>query len=150
VSYERIVSGPGLEAVYEFFSERHRRGAASEPEPVALGSARREGRLAATVSELALQGADPAAVKSLDLFVSVYGAEASNLALKGMATGGVYLGGGIAPKLLRKLEDGSFVRAFRDKGRLSAVLEKMPVHVIVNERTSLLGAARYAVSGRLV
>jgi len=135
VSYERIVSGPGLEAIYEFYAERAGRSPASAP--------------SAVVSERALAGSDPVATQALDLFVSVFGAEASNLALKGMATGGVYVGGGIAPKLLPKLRDGSFLRAFRDKGRLAPVVEKMPVHVIVNERTSLLGAARYAVSGRL-
>lgn len=147
VSYERIVSGPGLEAIYEFLSERDRRPGVKEPE--ALAAARREKRLSAAVSEQALNGLDPVAVAALDVFVSAYGAEASNLALKGMATGGVYVGGGIAPKILPKLTDGSFLRAFRDKGRLTPVVEAMPVHVIVNERTSLLGAARYAVSGRL-
>lgn len=149
VSYERIVSGPGLESVYEFFSERDRQDGSAGSEPAALAVARREKRLSAAVSEHALRGLDPVAAAALDLFVSVYGAEASNLALKGMATGGVFVGGGIAPKILPKLRDGAFMRAFRDKGRLAPVVEAMPVRVIVNESTPLLGAARYAVSGRL-
>jgi glucokinase len=78
--------------------------------------------------------------------VSIYGAEAGNLALKIMAAGGVYLGGGIAPKILPKLSDGTFVRAFADKGRFSSLLEDIPVRVILSEKAALLGAARYAAA----
>ncbi|MEP7273941.1 MAG: glucokinase, partial [Acidobacteriota bacterium] len=81
----------------------------------------------------------------LDLFVSLYGATAGNLALTLMATGGIYIGGGIAPKILTKLRDGTFMGAFLDKGRFSSLLEKIPVRVILNSELPLLGAARVAV-----
>jgi glucokinase len=80
----------------------------------------------------------------MDLFVSIYGAEAGNLALKIMATRGVYIGGGIAPKIIRKLQEPRFMEAFCDKGRLKPVLQLIPVRVITNDLTALLGAARYA------
>jgi glucokinase len=83
-------------------------------------------------------------VQALDLFVSIYGAEAGNLALKVMATGGVFVGGGIAPKIIAKLKETTFVEAFTAKGRLRPLLEAMPVRVILNDKTALLGAARYA------
>jgi glucokinase len=78
------------------------------------------------------------------MLVSIYGAEAGNLALKVMAVGGVFVGGGIAPKIIEKLRDGTFLRAFTDKGRLSSVLEAIPVRVILNPKTALYGAARRA------
>jgi glucokinase len=81
-------------------------------------------------------------VSALDLMVSIYGAAAGNLALKMMALGGIYVGGGIAPKILPKLRDGAFMRAFVDKGRFASLLERIPVRVILNDKTALLGAAR--------
>jgi glucokinase len=84
-------------------------------------------------------------VDALDLFVSLYGAEAGNLALKLMATGGVFVGGGIAPKIIEKLKGKAFMEAFTAKGRLKPLLETIPVRVILNEKTALLGAARYAL-----
>ncbi len=83
-------------------------------------------------------------MKTLDIVVSAYGAEAGNLALKILATGGIYLGGGIAPKILKKLEDGTFMKAFTDKGRLSDLLIQTPVRVILESRAALIGAAAYA------
>ncbi len=83
-------------------------------------------------------------VQALDIFVSIYGAEAGNLALKTMATGGVYLGGGIAPKILSKLEQPAFMKAFATKGRMSHLLASIPVKVILNDKTALIGAARCA------
>jgi glucokinase len=85
---------------------------------------------------------------TLDLFVSFYGAEAGNLALKAMATGGLFIGGGIAPKILPKLREPGFLKAFTDKGRVSAVLEAIPVSVILNDKTALMGAARVAALSR--
>lgn len=79
--------------------------------------------------------------KALDLFASIYGAAAGNLALQAMALGGVFLGGGIAPKILWKLREGGFIRSFVDKGRLSEVLSRMPVKVVLNDRAALMGAA---------
>ncbi len=85
------------------------------------------------------------AAKALDIFVSVYGAMAGNLALMLKTTGGLYIGGGIAPKILEKMKDGTFMRAFTDKGRLSPLLESIPVHVILDDKTALYGAARCAL-----
>jgi glucokinase len=122
VSYERVCSGPGLVNVY-----RHLAGFCD------LG--------AAEISRLALSHEDETAVAALDLLVEIYGAEAGNLALKLMATGGVYLGGGIPPRILPKLEDGAFMRAFTAKGRFDELLAGIPVRVILNDRTALIGAA---------
>ena len=99
---------------------------------------------AAAISQAALEGRCALCVQTLDLFVSLYGAKASNLALTIMAAGGVCVGGGIAPKILKKLTDGTFMQAFTAKGRLKPVLEAMPVRVILNDKTALLGAARCA------
>ena len=90
---------------------------------------------------MTLSETGPLCQQALSLFVSLYGAAAGNLALKFMATGGVYVGGGIAPKILPKLEDGTFMRAFLDKGRMRGLLDTVPVHVIRNPKTALLGAA---------
>ena len=139
VSYERVLSGPGLVNVYEFLRES---GCATEsPE---LASQLQAGDAAAAISRVALAGTSPLAVKALDLWVSVYGAEASNLALKVMATGGLFLAGGISPKILPKLTEPIFMEAFLDKGRLRALLEAIPVQVVTNDKAGLLGAARCA------
>ena len=95
----------------------------------------------AVIGARALAGDDPACVRAAELFVGLYGAEAGNLALKGLAQGGVYLAGGIAPKILPVLREGEFLRRFQDKGRFGALLASMPVHVITNAKVGLLGAA---------
>jgi glucokinase len=133
VSYERVLSGPGLVNVYEFLRGKGCDGADLGPEASA-----------AAISQAALSGADRLAEQALDLWISVYGAEAGNLALKAMATGGVFLGGGISPKILPKLTGPEFMRAFLDKGRLRPLLEGIPVQVITNDKAGLLGAARCA------
>jgi len=84
-------------------------------------------------------------VQAVDLFVDVYGAAAGNLALKYLATGGVFIGGGIAPKILPKLKEPRFFEAFCNKGRLRTVLEKIPVRVVLNDKTALLGAGHVAM-----
>jgi glucokinase len=84
-------------------------------------------------------------MRALDMFVSVYGAMAGNLALLMVATGGLYIGGGIAPKILEKLKDGTFMRAFTNKGRFTPFVADIPVHVILDDKTALYGAARYAL-----
>jgi glucokinase len=122
ISYERVCSGPGLVTIYRFLS-----GGSSLPAP--------------EITQHGLAGDDPTAVAALDLFAEIYGAEAGNLALKLMATGGVYLGGGIPPRILPKLGDGSFMRAFVAKGRFTDLLAGIPVRVILNDRTALMGAA---------
>lgn len=141
VSYERIVSGPGLVAVHDFFCSRE--PASCSPAVQAELARDPEGR-AAVISNHALAGDDPSCVKALDLFVSIYGAEAGNLALKVVARGGVYVAGGIAPKILPKLLEGGFERAYLAKGRLSPVLERTPVKVVKNVDAGLIGAAAIA------
>ena len=141
VSFERIVSGPGLVNVYHFLRDTHR-GEESQgmTEELAQGDA------AATISRAAVSGKSALAERALDLWISIYGAEAGNLALKLMATGGIFLGGGIAPKLVSKLSGPLFMQAFVSKGRMQALLESIPVKVITNEKIALFGAARYAVA----
>lgn len=139
VSWERLLSGPGLASIYAFLRDT-RRG----EEPAWLADRLRAEDHARVVSETGLSGEAEICVKALDIFVSLYGAEAGNLALKLLATGGVYVGGGIAPKILPKLEEGSFMRSFLAKGRLGPVMEKIPVKVILNDQAALLGAARVA------
>jgi glucokinase len=139
VSYERILSGPGLLNLYRFL--RDRRHLAENPEVVAQ---MQHGDQAAAISRAALEGNCPLCGQAIDLFVSLYGAEAGNLALRALATGGVYLGGGIAPKIVERLCRPAFMLAFTNKGRLSPLLETIPVRVILNDRTALLGAGRYA------
>ena len=145
VSFERIVSGPGLVNVYRFLRDTHR---ADEPQWLAEQITQMDP--AAAISQAALAGKSPLAEQALDLWISVYGAEAGNLALKLMATGGVYLGGGIAPKIVSKLSGPLFMQAFVAKGRLQPLLESIPVRVITNDKIALYGAARYAaVKGKL-
>lgn len=95
----------------------------------------------AAITAAALAGSDPAAVETLRLFVRVYGAQCGNLALTVLATGGVYVAGGIAAKILPAMRSGEFVRAFNDKGRMSALLATIPVDVVLNPRVGLIGAA---------
>ena len=99
---------------------------------------------AAAISRAALDGTQPLAEKALDLWISVYGAEAANLALKVMATGGLFLAGGISPKILAKLTGPLFMQSFLAKGRLRPLVESIPVQVVTNEKAGLLGAARCA------
>lgn len=129
VSWEHLLSGRGLSAAYQCLSE------SSAPEEPAAISAR------------GLDGSDPAAVEALDLFAAVYGAQAGNLALTVLATGGVYLAGGIAPRVIAKLRDGTFMRAFREKGELEEFLSRVPVQVIMSPDAGLLGAAVVAARG---
>ncbi len=143
VSYERVVSGPGLLNIYGFLRDTGR-----GEEPVWLADQMRQQDPGAVISQAAMSGKSGLCVQALDLFVSLYGAEAGNLALKVLATGGVYLGGGIAPKIIRKLQDPIFLNAFTAKGRLKPLLQAIPVRVILNDKTALLGAARCAAMAR--
>jgi glucokinase len=140
VSYERLISGPGIFSLYEFF-----RSKADYPEPDWLRKQHSSGDPSAAISQAALDGTDPVCAQALDLFVSLYGAEAGNLALKLLATGGVYIAGGIAPKILEKISEGSFMHAFATKGRHEALLKTIPVRVVLNDKTALFGAAHYAL-----
>jgi glucokinase len=137
VSYERILSGPGLVNVYEFLQEKK-----AGDEPAGFAETIRQGDAAAAISSAALDGSNPRAQQALDLWVAVYGAEAGNLALKAMATGGIFLSGGISPKILPCLNGPLFMQAFLQKGRLRPLLESIPVKVVTNEKAGLMGAAR--------
>ena len=141
VSYERIISGPGLVNVYQFLRDTDR-----AQEPNWLAEQIRGGDPAAAISGAALSGKSGLAEQTIDLWISIYGAEAGNLALKLKATGGVFLGGGIAPKILPKLAGPLFMQSFLGKGRLQALLENIPVKVITNDNAALIGAARCAVA----
>ncbi len=103
-----------------------------------------QGDHASQMSRHGLDGTNGLCVQALDLFVSLYGSEAGNLALKVLATGGIYLGGGIAPKIVDKLRGSSFLKAFSTKGRMSHLLKAIPVRVILNDKAGLLGAAHCA------
>lgn len=139
VSWERILSGPGLVNVYRFLVSRSPSG--ERPETRAEMSAEDP---AAVISRRALDATDTLCMRALQLFASVLGAQAGNLALTVLATGGVYIAGGIAPKVIAKLRDGTLVDAFRHKGRLEPLLARVPVHVVVNDAVGLLGAAAVA------
>jgi glucokinase len=139
VSYERILSGPGLYHVFSFL--RDTGGVVTPALQEKLGAG---GDLSAAVGVAGVDGSDPLAVRAVDLFLTIYGAEAGNLALKCLATGGVFVGGGIGPKLLPALQRGAFLRGFCDKGRFGVLLATLPVEVALNPRTPLVGASHYA------
>ena len=140
VSYERVVSGPGLVNIYRFLRDRR-----NLPDYPAISARLQAGDAAAAISAAALAGDSLLCCKALDVFVSSYAAECGNAALRFLATGGVYLGGGIAPHILDKLLDPSFMESFSGKGRLGPSLADVPVQVILNDRTALLGAGRAAL-----
>lgn len=141
VSCERIVSGPGLKNVYDFL-----RDTALEPEPAWLQEELRNcADPSALISHLGLEGKAAICKRSLDIFVAVLGSEAGNLALRFLATAGVFLSGGIAAKILPELREEPFLQAFTAKGRMKPLLEKIPVKVITNDKVGLIGAARRAL-----
>ena len=141
VSCERILSGPGIHHIYTFFRDakkmeepswlREQLSAAHDPSPV--------------ISQLAMQGKAPICAQTISLFVSVFGAEAGNCALRYMTTGGIYIGGVIAAKIASKMQDPVFMQSFLDKGRMESILKDMPVQIIVNDDCGLIGAARYTL-----
>ena len=140
VSYERVLSGPGLVNVFDFLRDTQK---AKVPDWLAAEMTSSDP--AAAISAAGMEGRDALCEQALDIFVSVFGAEAGNLALKLKATGGVFLAGGIAPKILRKLLSPLFLETFLAKGRLRPLMEIMPVNVITNDQLALLGAARCAL-----
>jgi glucokinase len=139
VSWERVLSGMGMKNLYRFFRQR-----SGQPEPEWLTAQLAEGDLGAVVSEAGLAAKDPVCADALDCFTRNYGSEAGNLALKMLALGGVYIGGGIAPKMLPKMQSALFLDAFHHKGRMSPLLQSTPVYVILNDKTALQGAAWFA------
>jgi glucokinase len=140
ISYERVVSGMGLTNIYEFLRDNQ---GMEEPKWLADKIAEAHDPNS-VITEMALSAKSELCAKALDMMVSIYGAEAGNLALKVLSVGGLYVGGGIAPRILEKLKDGTFIKAFQDKGRLSQLLIHMPVRVILDSRAALMGAAAYA------
>ena len=141
VSCERILSGPGIRHIYDFLRDakkmeepawlREQLSAAHDPSPV--------------ISQLAMEKKAPICEQTMSIFVSVFGAEAGNCALRYMTTGGIFIGGVIAAKIASKMQDGTFMQAFLDKGRMASILKDMPVQVIVNDDCGLIGAARYTL-----
>lgn len=140
VSYERVLSGPGILNMYHFLRRKKKRKV-----PAWIKDDMNQRDPTAVISEAAVKGACEICVQTLDLFVSIFGAEAGNLALKVMARGGIYVGGGFAPKIVSKLKDPQFLHSFSDKGRMTSLLKEIPVRVILNEKAALLGAARHAM-----
>jgi glucokinase len=149
VSTERVVSGLGIQNVYAFLRDDRKMD-----EPAWLRERMAAQDPNAVIGQCAEDGSSEICAEAMRIFVSAYGAEAGNLALKVLAAGGIYLGGGVAPKNLKLMQSGEFMRAFLDKGRLSPLLEAVPVRVILDETCALLGAAGYAearaaeISGR--
>lgn len=141
VSWERVLSGPGLAHLFRFMVSE-----AGESEPAWFLEADHAGDPVPAVSEMALEGRCENSVRTLELFVRLFGEEAGNLALKVMATGGVWVGGGIAPRIRRFFEDGAFMNGFLAKGRMRPLLESMPVTIVLDDRAALFGAARFAAN----
>lgn len=141
ISCERILSGPGIRNIYEFLRDtgkaeepawlRDQINAAPDPSPL--------------ISKMAIEGKAPICDQTLAIFVSVFGAETGNCALRYMTTGGIFIGGIIAAKLVNRMKDSAFMQAFLDKGRMEALLKDMPVKVILNDDCGLIGAARYTL-----
>jgi len=140
VSWERVLSGPGQFNLYQFLRDTGK----GQEEPW-LAKELREGDPSAIVSKHGLTGESPLCEQAVDLFVELYGAAAGNLALNFLAVGGVFIGGGIAPKILPKLKDRRFMQAFLNKGRLRTLLEQISVRVVLNDKTALLGAGHVAM-----
>ena len=147
VSWENVLSGPGTVHIYEFLRDTGR-----GQEPAWLAEEFRQTDPAKAITKAALAGKSALCTQTLNLFVEYFGAEAGNLGLKMLATGGVYIGGGIAPKIVALLKDGAFLKAFIGQGRMKDLLATMPVRVIMNDKTALMGAARYAAmqAGKIV
>lgn len=129
--YEDLLSGPGLVNIHRFTH--------ADRCPAVADTTREEAP--AEISAAALAGQCPHCVEALEMFVEIYGAEAGNLGLRAVATGGVYIGGGIAPHILPALQTGAFIKAFNDKAPMQDLVRRMPVSVILNPRAALLGAA---------
>src|ERR1700719_1124552 len=141
ISCERILSGPGIKNIYDFLRDTHkaeepewlRTQMSAAPDPPAL------------ISQMALEGKAAICDQALSIFVSVFGAQAGNCALNFMSTGGIFIGGVIAAKIVPKMKDPVFLESFLDKGRMGAILKDMPVKIVVNDNCGMIGAARYTL-----
>jgi glucokinase len=147
VSVERVVSGQGIVAIYQFLRDRQVYSESPEIAEIVRTWEREAGQMeksvdpGAAIGGAAVQGSDRLSVETLKLFVDIYGAEAGNLALKLLPYGGLYIAGGIAPKILPLLKNGNFLLNFSQKGRMRSILEDIPVHIILNQEVGLIGAA---------
>lgn len=147
ISVERVVSGQGIVAIYQFLRDRQFAHESPDIQQVIKTWEQETGRSeksvdpAAAIASAALAGSDRLSEQTLKMFVAAYGAEAGNLALKLLPYGGLYIAGGIAAKILPLIQEGTFLQAFGDKGRVSSLLEKVPVHVVLNPQVGLIGAA---------
>jgi glucokinase len=139
VSWERVVSGLGIKNIYSFLRDVEKIN-----EPGWLHDRMLTEDPNAVIGQCAEDGSSSLCFETMKMFSAAYGAEAGNIALKVLATGGIYLGGGIAPKILKTLKTGAFIQAFLDKGRLSPLLASIPVRVILDDTCALLGAAAFA------
>jgi len=154
VSVEHVVSGPGLVNVYQFTHDAFGSGPSFTPSTVlprklcvGVGQVRDPAELPARITKSALERRCPDCMEALDIFIDAYGAEAGNLALRYVATGGVYIGGGIAPKIMPAMESGAFLDAFRAKGLMKDLVSTVPISVILNADAGLIGAAVHATTG---
>jgi glucokinase len=156
VSVEHVVSGPGLVNIYQFTHDAFGSGPSITPSSFVpakfcsgVGAGTDPADLPARISQAAMERRCPECVDALEMFVEAYGAEAGNLALRYVATGGVYVGGGIAPKILPALQSGAFLDAFKGKGLMKDMVATVPVSVILNPDAGLMGAAVHAVAAGL-
>jgi glucokinase len=140
VSYERVLCGPGLVNIYEFLNQSRR---ATEPPELRVRLQKEDA--AAVIANAGQNGEFAICVQALDIFVSILGAQAGNLVLTMLTTGGVYLGGGIPPKISKKLSDGTILKSYFNKGRLRPLVEKTSLYIIKDDHAALLGAAHIAV-----
>ncbi len=142
VSIERIVSGMGITAIYQFLRHKYPEKESEQLKQIyQTWESKKNIDLSAEVSKAALENNDPLCQQTMEMFISAYGAEAGNLALKLLSYGGVYVAGGIGAKILPLMQTGTFMEAFKAKGRMSSLLSKMPVHIVLNPKVGLIGAA---------
>lgn len=141
ISYERLLSGPGIKNIYDFLRDAHKADEpqwlkdqiAAAPDPPAL------------ISQLALEGKAAICDQTLSIFVSIYGAETGNCALNFLSTGGIFIGGSVAAKIVPKMKDPIFMQSFLDKGRMVPLLKEIPVTIVLNDDSGIIGAARYTL-----
>jgi glucokinase len=141
ISYERLLSGPGIKNIYDFLRDAHKADEpqwlkdqiAAAPDPPAL------------ISQLALEGNAAICDQTLSIFVSIYGAETGNCALNFLSTGGIFIGGSVAAKIVPKMKDPIFMQSFLDKGRMVPLLKEIPVSIVLNDDSGIIGAARYTL-----
>jgi glucokinase len=141
ISYERLLSGPGIKNIYDFLRDAHK---ADEPQWLKdqIGAAPDP---PAVISQLAQEGKAAICDQTLSIFVSIYGAETGNCALNFLSTGGIFIGGSVAAKIVPKMKDPVFMESFLDKGRMESLLKEIPVTIVLNDDSGIIGAARYTL-----